>query len=53
MNELIVIFSRATSPGKLIRFLQEDGDHVDAGNPYAEIEVMKMITNLYTTQSGM
>uniref|UniRef100_A0A1X7VP53 Uncharacterized protein n=1 Tax=Amphimedon queenslandica TaxID=400682 RepID=A0A1X7VP53_AMPQE len=44
---------RATSPGKLIRFLQEDGDHVDAGNPYAEIEVMKMITNLYTTQSGI
>jgi hypothetical protein len=29
----------AMSPGKLMRFLVEDGSHVAADQPYAEIEV--------------
>ena len=32
------VFS-ATSPGKLLQYLVEDGCHVDAKEPYAEIEV--------------
>jgi acetyl-CoA carboxylase/biotin carboxylase 1 len=30
---------RSPSPGKLVRFLVDSGDHVNAGDPYAEIEV--------------
>ena len=30
---------RSPSPGKLVRFLVESGDHVKAGEAYAEIEV--------------
>ncbi|KAF9515737.1 hypothetical protein BS47DRAFT_1371957 [Hydnum rufescens UP504] len=30
---------RSPSPGKLVRFLVDSGDHVQAGNAYAEIEV--------------
>jgi biotin carboxyl carrier protein len=30
---------RSPSPGKLVRFLVESGDHVKAGQAYAEIEV--------------
>ena len=44
---------RTNSPGKLIRYMVEDGDHVDANTAYAEIEVMKMVTYVYTTRSGM
>jgi hypothetical protein len=29
----------ALSPGKLMRFLLEDGSHVSEGQPYAEVEV--------------
>ena len=29
----------ATSPGKLLQYLVEDGSHIDAKQPYAEIEV--------------
>ena len=29
----------AMSPGKLIRYLVEDGTHVDMDQPYAEVEV--------------
>lgn len=29
----------AMSPGKLIRYLVEDGAHVDMDQPYAEVEV--------------
>ena len=31
---------RSTSPGKLIRYLFADGDHVERGEQYAEIEVL-------------
>ena len=30
---------RSPSPGKLVRFLVESGDHINAGEQYAEIEV--------------
>jgi acetyl-CoA carboxylase / biotin carboxylase 1 len=30
---------RSPSPGKLVRFLVDSGDHLKAGEPYAEIEV--------------
>lgn len=30
---------RSPSPGKLIRFFVDSGDHVNAGDQYAEIEV--------------
>ncbi|RKO91753.1 acetyl-CoA carboxylase [Blyttiomyces helicus] len=43
---------RSPSPGKLVRFLIEEGDHVNAGEPYAEIEVMKMYMPLFSTESG-
>ena len=33
-----LLFS-ATSPGKLLQYLVEDGCHIDAKEPYAEIEV--------------
>ena len=43
---------RATSPGKLLNYVVEDGGHVGAGQHYAEIEVMKMVTHLSATVSG-
>ena len=52
----MVVFSfglnRSNSPGKLLHYLVEDGCHVDANKPYAEIEVMKMVTTLCTRESG-
>ena len=36
----------APSTGKLIKFLVEDGGHVNAKEPYCEMEVMKMVTTL-------
>jgi len=44
---------RSPSPGKLVRFLVESGDHVKAGEAYAEIEVMKMIMSLIATEDGV
>ena len=44
---------RSSSPGKLLKYTVEDGEHVNAGQAYAEIEVMKMVTNLMTVESGM
>ncbi|KAH9642666.1 hypothetical protein HF086_011023 [Spodoptera exigua] len=43
---------RAPSAGKLINTLVEDGGHVDKGQPYAEIEVMKMVMTLAAPESG-
>jgi acetyl/propionyl-CoA carboxylase alpha subunit len=40
----------APSTGKLIKFLVSDGSHVDAGQPYCEMEVMKMITTLHVNE---
>ncbi|CAG8472312.1 12933_t:CDS:2 [Cetraspora pellucida] len=41
------------SPGKLVRFLVECGSHVNAGDAYAEIEVMKVYIPLIATESGV
>ena len=43
---------RSPSAGKLINFLVADGGHVNTGEVYAEIEVMKMVMELRVTESG-
>ncbi|CAK9435969.1 uncharacterized protein LODBEIA_P05660 [Lodderomyces beijingensis] len=44
---------RTPSPGKLVKYLVESGDHVSAGEPYAEVEVMKMCMPLIAQENGM
>jgi acetyl-CoA carboxylase/biotin carboxylase 1 len=44
---------RSPSPGKLVRFLVDSGDHVSAGDAYAEIEVMKMYMPLTASEDGI
>lgn len=44
---------RTPSPGKLVRFLVEAGDHISAGQPYAEVEVMKMYMPLVAQEDGI
>ncbi|KAJ3333308.1 acetyl-coenzyme-A carboxylase [Blyttiomyces sp. JEL0837] len=44
---------RSPSPGKLVRYLIEDGSHLNAGDAYAEIEVMKMYMPLLAQESGI
>ncbi|KAF8329498.1 acetyl CoA carboxylase [Cantharellus anzutake] len=44
---------RSPSPGKLVRFLIDSGDHINAGEPYADIEVMKMYMPLIATEDGI
>ncbi|KAG8902470.1 acetyl-coenzyme-A carboxylase, partial [Tulasnella sp. 403] len=44
---------RSPSPGKLVRFLVDSGDHINAGEAYAEIEVMKMYMPLVATEDGV
>ncbi|KAG0315088.1 acetyl-coenzyme-A carboxylase [Dissophora globulifera] len=44
---------RSPSPGKLVRYLVESGDHVKASQAYAEIEVMKMYMPLIATEDGI
>lgn len=41
------------SPGKLVRYLVEDGTHVSSGEAFAEIEVMKMYMPLLATETGI
>ncbi|XP_065065476.1 acetyl-CoA carboxylase-like isoform X2 [Rhopilema esculentum] len=43
---------RASSAGKLINYLVEDGGHVVKGEAYAEIEVMKMVMTLNAPEKG-
>jgi acetyl-CoA carboxylase/biotin carboxylase 1 len=43
---------RSPSAGKLISFLIDDGGHVEKGQAYAEIEVMKMVMTLTASESG-
>lgn len=42
----------ALSTGKLVRYLVEDGTHVLADAPYAEMEVMKMVMTLLAPAAG-
>lgn len=44
---------RSPSPGKLVRYLIDSGDHLDSGDAYAEIEVMKMIMPVTASESGI
>lgn len=44
---------RSPSPGKLVRYLIEDGEHVKDGETFAEIEVMKMYMPLVASESGI
>lgn len=43
---------RTPSPGKLVKYLLESGEHVAAGQPYAEVEVMKMCMPLIAQENG-
>lgn len=44
---------RTPSPGKLVKFLIESGEHVVAGQAYAEVEVMKMCMPLIAQENGV
>ncbi|KAI0990137.1 hypothetical protein GJ496_009866 [Pomphorhynchus laevis] len=43
---------RAPSPGKLLRYHCNDGDMLDVGDIYAEMEVMKLVITLYCQIRG-
>ena len=43
---------RSPSAGKLINLVLEDGAHVNKGQAYAEIEVMKMVMTLTSQEAG-
>ncbi|KAK5946859.1 acetyl-coenzyme-A carboxylase [Knufia obscura] len=44
---------KTPSPGKLVKFTVENGDHVSAGQPFAEVEVMKMYMPLIASEDGI
>lgn len=44
---------RTPSPGKLVKYTVENGEHVKAGQPYAEVEVMKMYMPLLASEDGI
>jgi acetyl-CoA carboxylase/biotin carboxylase 1 len=44
---------RSPSPGKLIRFFVESGDHVNVGEQYAEIEVCRIMLSLVCKASEL
>lgn len=43
---------RSDLTGKVVRFLQENGQQVQMGEPFCEVEAMKMIMPLKATESG-
>lgn len=43
---------RSPSAGKLLNLLVDEGGHVSRGQPYAEIEVMKMVMQLTAAEAG-
>ena len=43
---------RTDVTGKVVRYLQDNGGEVNAGEPYIEVEAMKMIMPLKATESG-
>ncbi|GMH72279.1 hypothetical protein TrLO_g4355 [Triparma laevis f. longispina] len=43
---------RSDVTGKVVRFLQEPGSEVAAGEPYVEVEAMKMIMPIKASESG-
>ncbi|PSN72199.1 hypothetical protein BS50DRAFT_569745 [Corynespora cassiicola Philippines] len=44
---------RTPSPGKLVRFTVENGEHIQKGQPFAEVEVMKMYMPLIAQEDGI
>ncbi|KAJ5473488.1 Acetyl-coenzyme A carboxyltransferaseN-terminal [Penicillium sp. IBT 31633x] len=44
---------RSPSPGKLVKFTVENGEHIRAGQSYAEVEVMKMYMPLIANEDGV
>jgi len=44
---------RTPSPGKLVKFTVENGEHVKKGQPFAEVEVMKMYMPLIAQEDGV
>jgi len=44
---------KTPSPGKLVKFTVDNGDHVSAGQPFAEVEVMKMYMPLIASEDGI
>jgi acetyl-CoA carboxylase/biotin carboxylase 1 len=44
---------RTPSPGKLVKYTVDNGEHVKAGQAYAEVEVMKMYMPLITQEDGI
>jgi acetyl-CoA carboxylase/biotin carboxylase 1 len=43
---------RTDVTGKVVRYLQDNGASVEAGEPYVEVEAMKMIMPIKATESG-
>jgi acetyl-CoA carboxylase/biotin carboxylase 1 len=44
---------RTPSPGKLVKFTVENGDHISKGQAFAEVEVMKMYMPLIAQEDGI
>ncbi len=44
---------RTPSPGKLVKYTVENGEHVRAGQTFAEVEVMKMYMPLVAQEDGV
>ncbi|OQO06154.1 Acetyl-CoA carboxylase [Cryoendolithus antarcticus] len=44
---------RTPSPGKLVKFTVENGEHVSKGQTFAEVEVMKMYLPLVALEDGL
>jgi acetyl-CoA carboxylase/biotin carboxylase 1 len=44
---------RTPSPGKLVKYSVENGEHVTAGQTFAEVEVMKMYMPLVAQEDGI
>ena len=43
---------RTDVTGKVVRYLQDNGASVEAGQPYVEVEAMKMIMPIKASESG-
>ncbi|KAF2004050.1 acetyl-CoA carboxylase-like protein [Amniculicola lignicola CBS 123094] len=44
---------KTPSPGKLVKFTVENGDHISKGQAFAEVEVMKMYMPLIAQEDGI
>ncbi|KAK9460780.1 acetyl-CoA carboxylase [Lipomyces oligophaga] len=44
---------RTPSPGKLVKYLVENGEHIQHGQAFAEVEVMKMYMPLLAQEDGI